>query len=405
MRFDSIEDAIADIQEGKMIILVDDQDRENEGDLVCAAEKTTPEIINFMSKYGRGLVCLAMDKQQTNQLQLALMSPKNESQFSTNFTISIEAAKGVTTGISAADRSHTILTAVQPDATPHDIVSPGHIFPILAKDGGVLERAGQTEGAVDLARLANMRPSGVICEVMNDDGTMARYPELRKFADEHQMKLVTIADLIKYRKRNETMIKQIAESKLPTQYGTFRLIGFESILDQSEYIALVMGEISPTQPILTRVHSQCLTGDVFGSYRCDCGKQLHNALSLISQEQQGVLLYLPQEGRGIGLLNKIKAYHLQDHGADTVEANTQLGFSADLRDYGIGAQALTQLGLQKLRLMTNNPKKIVGLEGHGLEVIERVPLEVTAHNENTSYLQIKKQKMGHLLKNISIHEN
>ncbi len=400
MRFDSIEEAITDIQSGKMIVLVDDEERENEGDLVCAAQKVTPKVINFMSKYGRGLICLALNGEQTEQLQLALMSPKNESKFATNFTTSIEAATGVTTGISAADRSHTILTAIKPDASPSDIVSPGHIFPIRAKNGGVLERAGQTEGAVDLARLAGMNPSGVICEIMNDDGTMARCPELRQFADKHQLKLVTIADLIKYRKKNETLIQQVAESKLPTQFGTFRLKGFQSLIDQSEYIALVMGDISPEEPILTRVHSQCVTGDIFGSFRCDCGKQLHAALNQISKEQRGVLLYLPQEGRGIGLLNKIRAYHLQDHGADTVEANKQLGFGADLRDYGLGAQALAQLGLKKLRLMTNNPKKIVGLEGHSLEVVERVPLEIEAHSENADYLQTKKEKMGHLLEGI-----
>ncbi len=399
-RFDSIKEAIADIRDGKMIILVDDADRENEGDLVCAGTKITPEIINFMATHGRGLICLALDSKRVEQLDLPLMVQHNESEFGTNFTISIEAADGITTGISAPDRARTIEAAMAPDATPRDVHRPGHIFPLRAKDGGVLERAGQTEGSVDLTRLAGLPPGGVICEILNEDGTMARYPDLRKFADQHDLKLVTIADLIEYRKKNETLVKPLAEANLPTAFGEFRIIAFQSKIDDSDYIALVKGTWNKEDPVLVRVHSQCLTGDVFGSFRCDCGKQLYAAMNQIETEGKGIILYLPQEGRGIGIINKIKAYYLQDEGADTVEANHRLGFQEDLRDYGIGAQILSILGVKKMRLLTNNPKKIIGLQGHDLEVVERVPLETDFHPDSEAYMLTKKQKMGHLLKNI-----
>lgn len=397
LRFDTIEEAIADIQAGKMLILMDDPDRENEGDLICAAEQVTPEIINFMAKHGRGLICLALDSQRVQQLQLPLMVQHNEAEFGTNFTVSIEAATGVTTGISAADRARTIQAAMAPHATPQDLHRPGHIFPLLAQDGGVLQRAGQTEGSVDLTRLAGLTPGGVICEILNEDGTMARYPELREFADKHDLKLVTIADLIHYRKQNEIFVKHQAEANLPTEFGTFRIVAFQSTLDQSDSVALVKGEWQEDEPVLVRVHSQCLTGDVFGSFRCDCGGQLYAAMKRIEKEEKGVIVYLTQEGRGIGLINKIKAYALQEGGADTVEANHKLGLRTDLRDYGTGAQILSLLGIKKMRLMTNNPKKIVGLQGHDLEVVERVPLEIEAHPHNEHYLLTKKIKMGHIL--------
>lgn len=400
LRFDTIEEAIADINNGKMIILVDDPDRENEGDLVCAAEKITPEIVNFMAKHGRGLICLALDSQRVEQLNLPLMVQRNEAEFGTNFTVSIEAATGVTTGISAADRARTIQAAMAPQATPQDLHRPGHIFPLLAQEGGVLQRAGQTEGSVDLTRLAGLTPGGVICEILNEDGTMARYAELRTFADAHELKLVTIADLIHYRKHNERFVKRQAEAKLPTAFGTFDIIAFKSTLDDSDYIALVKGEWNESEPVLVRVHSQCLTGDVFGSFRCDCGGQLYAAMKQVEEAGKGVIVYLPQEGRGIGLINKIKAYVLQDEGADTVEANHKLGFGEDLRDYGTGAQILSALGVKKMKLMTNNPKKIVGLQGHDLEIVERVPLEVEAHPQNENYLMTKKEKMGHMLRKI-----
>ncbi|MBF0236450.1 MAG: bifunctional 3,4-dihydroxy-2-butanone-4-phosphate synthase/GTP cyclohydrolase II [SAR324 cluster bacterium] len=397
LRFDSIAEAIKDIRDGKMIILVDDEDRENEGDLVFAAEKATPEMINFMAKYGRGLICLALDSVRVEQLNLPLMVSHNESMHGTNFTVSIEAATGVTTGISAADRARTIQAAMAENAKPSDLKRPGHIFPLRARDGGVLVRVGHTEGSVDLAKLAGLRAGGVICEIMSEDGTMARAPELRTFADHHKLKLVTIADLIDYRKKNEMLVTKLAEANLPTQYGTFRLIGFQSIMDQSDYVALIKGTWTPDEPILVRVHSECLTGDVFGSYRCDCGKQLQVAMKMVEDAGKGVILYLPQEGRGIGLINKIKAYDLQDQGADTVEANHKLGFKEDLRDYGIGAQILTMLGVRKMKLMTNNPRKIVGLQGYHLEVVDRVPLEIGAMPDNVGYLKTKKTKLGHLL--------
>ena len=397
LRFDPIEEAIADIRAGKMIVLVDDDDRENEGDLICAAEMVTPEIINFMATHARGLICLALDSARTRLLNLPLMVAHNQTEHGTNFTVSIEAAEGVTTGISAQDRAHTILTALHPEAGAKDLVRPGHIFPLQANDGGVLKRAGHTEGAVDLSRLAGCRPGGVLCEIMNTDGTMARYPELRAFADHHGMKLSTIADLIKYRTLHESVVRIDTEAQMPTQYGNFRVISFLSEVDNKDYIALVKGQWSPEEPILVRVHSQCLTGDVFGSQRCDCGPQLHRAMELVENEGKGVILYLPQEGRGIGLLNKIRAYRLQEEGMDTVEANHHLGFRDDLRDYGLGARMLNLLGVRKMRLMTNNPRKIVGIEGHGLEIVERVPLETGVHPNNQRYLQTKQNKLGHLL--------
>ena len=395
--FDTIDEAIEDIRQGKMVILVDDEDRENEGDLVCAAEKVTPEIINFMAMHGRGLICLALDTKIVDRLGLPMMVQENETPFGTNFTVSIEARQGVTTGISAADRAHTILTAVDPTADPDDVVSPGHVFPLRAKRGGVLVRAGQTEGSVDLSRLAGLSPAGVICEIMDDDGTMARYPKLRAFADRFDLKLVTIADLIAHRKAKEVQVQRMAEASLPTDYGKFRVIGYQNTATDDDYIALVLGEWQPDDSVLVRVHSQCLTGDVFASRRCDCGPQLHAAMSMVANAGQGIILYLPQEGRGIGIINKIKAYHLQDDGYDTVEANHRLGFKEDLRDYGIGAQILADLGVRRMRLITNNPRKIVGLSGHKLEVMERVPLQMPASQENREYLRAKKVKLGHLL--------
>ncbi len=400
LRFDTIEEAIADVREGKLFILMDDPGRENEGDLVCAAEKVTAEIINFMARHGRGLICLALDSARVHQLKLPLMVQHNEAEFGTNFTVSIEAATGVTTGISAADRARTIQAAMAPDAVPQDLHRPGHIFPLLAQDGGVLKRAGQTEGSVDITRMAGLSPGGVVCEVLNEDGTMARYPQLRKFADEHDFKLITIADLIRYRKRTEVLVELKAEANLPTFFGNFRIVAFQNILDDSDYVALVKGHWQENEPVLVRVHSQCLTGDVFGSFRCDCGMQLYAAMKKVDQEGKGVVLYLPQEGRGIGLINKIRAYGLQEQGDDTVEANHKLGFGEDLRDYGIGAQILSILGVKKMRLMTNNPKKIVGVQGHDLEVVERVPLEIEAHPQNEEYLLTKKLKMGHMLQRI-----
>lgn len=397
-RFDSVAEAIKDIRDGKMVILADDEDRENEGDLVCAAELVTPDIINFMATKGRGLICLAMDPEIVDQLELPLMVERNTSPFGTNFTVSIEARSGVTTGISAADRAHSILTAVNPDAKPEDISSPGHVFPLRAKRGGVLVRAGQTEGSVDLARLAGLRPTGVICEVMDEDGTMARYHALREFADQNDLKYITISDLIAYRKKQEKLVTRMAEATLPTVHGkAFRVIGFQNVHTDDDYIALVMGEWNIDDPVMVRVHSQCLTGDVFGSLRCDCGPQLHTAMEIVAKTGKGVILYLPQEGRGIGIINKIKAYALQDEGADTVEANHRLGFGEDLRDYGIGAQILHDLGVRKMQLITNNPRKIVGLEGHGLEVVGRVPLQMPPSAENRGYLETKKAKLGHLL--------
>ncbi|MEJ2723221.1 MAG: bifunctional 3,4-dihydroxy-2-butanone-4-phosphate synthase/GTP cyclohydrolase II [Deltaproteobacteria bacterium] len=392
-----IEEALEDLKQGRMIILVDDEDRENEGDLTMAAEKVTPEAINFMAKHGRGLICLSLAPEIVDRLKLPLMVTDNRSPFKTAFTVSIEARQGVTTGISAADRAHTIQTAIADDAEPDDLVQPGHVFPLRARRGGVLFRTGQTEGSVDLARLAGLKPAGVICEVMNDDGTMARMPDLRKFAQQHGLKIATVADVIAYRMRNESFVHKAAETVLPTPFGEFKAIAFVNDIDDYEHLALVKGEVSPDKEVLVRVHSQCLTGDVFGSYRCDCGTQLEKAMQMVQEQGLGIILYLMQEGRGIGLANKIKAYSLQDQGRDTVEANEELGFEADLRDYGVGAQILAALGVKKMKLMTNNPKKIIGLEGYGLEVVGRVPLETEPRPENLRYLVTKCQKLGHLL--------
>jgi len=398
MAIASIKEVIEDLRQGKMIILVDDESRENEGDLTIAAEKVTPEAINFMAKYGRGLICLALSSEIAERLKLTPMAYDNRSPYNTAFTVSIEARQGVTTGISAADRAHTILTAVADDAKPDDLIHPGHVFPLRARRGGVLFRTGQTEGSVDLACIAGLKPAAVICEVMNDDGTMARMPDLKKFAKEHDLKIATVADIIAYRMRNESFVHKMAETILPTPYGEFKAIAFVNDIDDYEHLALVKGEINPENEIMVRVHSECLTGDVFSSYRCDCGEQLKKAMSMVQQEGRGVILYLLQEGRGIGLANKLKAYALQDNGLDTVEANEELGFDADLRDYGVGAQILAALGVRKMRLITNNPKKIVGLEGYGLQVTGRVPIEIEPRPENLKYLLTKCQKLGHLMK-------
>ena len=395
----SVEEAVADIKAGRMIILVDDEDRENEGDLTIAAEFVAPEIINFMVTHARGLVCLSLGPELAEKLELNPMSRDNKSRFGTNFTVSIEARCGVSTGISAKDRATTILAAVADNAVPSDLVTPGHIFPIKAQTGGVLARAGQTEGSVDLARLAGLKPAGVICEIMREDGEMARLPELIEFAGTHNLKIATIRDIIRYRlERGETSVRRAAEAKLPTPYGEFKIIAYESDVNNEAHVALIMGDISGAAPVLTRVHSECLTGDSLHSLRCDCGKQLDAAMAAIAKEGRGVILYMRQEGRGIGLANKIRAYALQDEGLDTVEANNRLGFQADLREYGLGAQMLVDLGVRKMRLLTNNPKKVVGLEGYGLTVEERVPLELDTDPHSSEYMRAKKEKLGHLLK-------
>jgi len=393
-----IEEAIQQIKAGKMVILVDDEDRENEGDFTMAAEAVTPEAINFITKYGRGLVCLSLTGEKVDTLQLPMMVENNTSPFQTGFTVSIEARCGVTTGISAADRATTILTAIADDAKPTDLVRPGHIFPLRAKSGGVIVRAGQTEGSVDLARLAGMKPAAVICEIMDEDGTMARMPTLEKISKEHGIGICTIEDLIEYRMRTESFVRRAAETVIPTAYaGDFKIIVYENDVDDFLHIAMVKGEIDPEKPVLVRVHSECLTGDIFGSLRCDCGDQLLTALQQIDSEGSGALLYIRQEGRGIGLVNKLKAYALQDQGLDTVEANEKLGFKSDLRDYGIGVQILLDLGVKKMRLMTNNPKKLIGIGGYGIDIVEQVPIQIEPNRHNRGYLECKKLKMGHLL--------
>jgi 3,4-dihydroxy 2-butanone 4-phosphate synthase/GTP cyclohydrolase II len=395
--FAPIEQAIDAIREGRMIIVVDDEDRENEGDLTIAAEKITPEAVNFMAKYGRGLICMPMTEERLDQLELPQMVPQNTTRFDTAFCVSVE-AKGITsTGISASDRAVTVLTAIDPATRPTDLARPGHMFPLRARKGGVLVRAGQTEAAVDLARIAGLYPAGVICEIMNDDGTMARVPELTKFARKHKLLMITVSDLIQYRMRTEALVRRVAAANLPTEYGQFRVIAYESLIDKETHVAMVKGDIGNGEQVLVRVHSRCLTGDVFHSARCDCGPQLETALGRIAAEGRGILLYLNQEGRGIGLANKIRAYELQDQGLDTVEANERLGFKADQRDYGIGVQILKDLGVQSMRLLSNNPRKLVGIEGYHLSVAEWIPLEIPASEHSRGYLRTKKEKLGHKL--------
>lgn len=399
MPFDQVEDALQDLREGKLVIVADDEDRENEGDLVCAAEAVTPDLINFMSKHGRGLICCALTQERANELALPLMTDENTDPQETAFTVSVDAHRrfGVTTGISAHDRAKTIQVMLDPSSGPTDLRRPGHVFPLRAKAGGVLRRVGQTEAAVDLARLAGFQSAGVICEILQEDGTMARRPELERFARKHDLRFITVAQLVSYRLKKERLVRRVAEAALPTEFGEFKILGYESIIDGREHVALVKGDIAGQENVLVRMHSECLTGDVFGSQRCDCGEQLRHALSRIEEEGMGALVYLRQEGRGIGLTNKIKAYSLQDDGQDTVEANESLGFKPDLRDYGIGAQILLDLGLHSIRLLTNNPRKIVGLDGYDLEVTGRVPLQVTPGEFNKSYLTTKKTKLGHIL--------
>ncbi len=396
MKFNSVEEVIADIKAGKLVIVTDDQDRENEGDLVMAAQKVTPAAINFMSKHGRGLICVPMTAERLEELRLSPMVEDNQETNGTAFTVSVDAAKNISTGISAHDRAHTIRLLADAKSTHKDIKRPGHIFPLTAKEGGVLRRAGHTEAAVDLARMAGLTPAGVICEIMNDDGTMARVPQLMQVAKTHDLKICSIVQLIEYRRHKDKLVKPVVHTTLPTELGTFSMTLYESLIDGNQHVALVMGEVRGAQDVLVRVHSECLTGDVLGSQRCDCGPQLNRALQLIGKEKKGVLLYLRQEGRGIGLENKLKAYAYQDQGLDTVTANEKLGFKADLRDYGIGAQILVDLGLSTIRLMTNNPRKVVGLDGYGLTIASRVPLKIPAGPHNKRYLETKKLKLGHL---------
>jgi 3,4-dihydroxy 2-butanone 4-phosphate synthase/GTP cyclohydrolase II len=395
--FSTIEEAIEEIRAGRMVVVCDDEDRENEGDLTLAAQFATPEAINFMATHGRGLICLALTPERCDELGLDLMAAKNETPLQTAFTVAIEAREGVTTGISAADRAHTIQVAVDPESKPEDLVQPGHVFPLKAKAGGVLERTGQTEAAVDLARLAGLNPAGVICEIMNDDGTMARVPDLIPYCREHGLKIITVADLIAYRRRNDKLVQRVVETGLPTAFGEFKAVGYRSLVDDKHHVAMVKGDVDGEPDVLVRVHSECLTGDVFHSLRCDCGEQLEAALAMIERAGRGVLLYLSQEGRGIGLLNKLRAYKLQEEGLDTVDANLKLGLPADLRDYGIGAQILVDLGLSSIRILTNNPKKIHGLEGYGLSVTEQVPIQSIPNPHNEAYLRAKRDKLGHAL--------
>lgn len=397
VKLNSINEAIKDIKEGKMIIIVDSPERENEGDLIMSSEKVTPESINFMAKHGRGLICVPMQDEQLKKLNLEPMVYNNNERYSTDFTISVDARKGIATGISAFDRARTIQVLIDEKSMEDDLVKPGHIFPLRAKRGGVLERAGHTEAAIDIVRLAGLYPAGIICEIMNDDGTMARLPELIKFSKKFNLKIISIAELIKYRRKKEILVEKNAEANLPTIYGTFKIIAYKSKINNSVHIALVKGKIKGNEPVLVRVHSECFTGDVFGSLRCDCREQLHKAMRMIEKEGKGAIVYMRQEGRGIGIENKLKAYKLQEKGMDTVEANCALGFPPDLRDYGIGAQILIDLGIKKIRLLTNNPKKIIGIKGYGLEIIERVPIEIKPNKINKDYLKTKKKKMGHLL--------
>jgi len=397
MKSSTINEVVEDIRNGKMIILVDNEDRENEGDLIVAAEHCTPEIINFMATYGRGLICAPVTQKRAIKLGFRLMVEENTDKFGTAFTVSVDAVEGTTTGISASDRANTVKAIISEDAGPKDFRKPGHIFPLAARPGGVLVRAGHSEGAVDVARLAGLKPAGVICEILNEDGTMARRPDLDKFAKKHGLKIATISDLIKHRQHKERLVKKVATASLPTEFGEFEIVAYESHLENITHVALVHGDIYERENVLVRVHSECLTGDVFASSRCDCGSQLHNAMRQIQKEEAGVILYMRQEGRGIGLGNKIKAYNLQDNGRDTVEANIELGFPDDLRDYGIGAQILVDLGLHTIKLLTNNPKKVIGLEGYGLEIVERIPIEIEPGKDNIKYLSTKRDKMGHFI--------